>query len=48
VIVLSSDDECWQRARVVYCQPLSGSSFALGLEFLFLTQTAEWIMLSAA
>ena len=46
VIVLSSEGERWQRARVVYCQPLSGNSFALGLEFL--TRTAEWIMRSAA
>ena len=44
--VLSSESELWERARVVYCQPLSGNSFALGLEFL--TRTGEWIMRSAA
>ena len=44
--VLSSESELWERARVVYCQPLSGSLFALGLEFL--TRTGEWIMRSAA
>ena len=44
--VLSSESELWERARVVYCQPLSGSLFALGLEFL--TRTPEWIMRSAA
>ena len=44
--VLSSESELWDRARVVYCQPLSGNLFALGLEFL--NPTAEWIMRSAA
>jgi len=44
--VLSSESELSDRARVVYCQPLSGSLFALGLEFL--TRTGEWIMRSAA
>ena len=44
--VLSSESELWDRARVVYCQPLSGTLFALGLEFL--NPTAEWIMRSAA
>ena len=44
--VLSSESELWDRARVVYCQPLSGRLFALGLEFL--TRTPEWIMRSAA
>ncbi len=44
--VLSSESELWERARVVYCQPLPGSLFALGLEFL--TRTPEWIMRSAA
>jgi hypothetical protein len=44
--VLSYESELWERARVVYCQPLSGSLFALGLEFL--TRTGEWIMRSAA
>ena len=44
--VLSSESELWERARVVYCQPLAGNFFALGLEFL--TRTAEWIMRSAA
>ena len=44
--VLSSESELWERARVVYCQPLSGRLFALGLEFL--TRTPEWIMRSAA
>ena len=44
--VLSSESELWERARVVYCQPLSGNSFALGLKFL--TRTGEWIMRSAA
>lgn len=46
VIVLFSGSERWERARVVYCQALSGNSFALGLEFL--TQTAEWTLRSAA
>jgi len=46
VIVLYSEGELWDRARVVYCQPLSGHLFALGLEFL--TRTAELIMRSAA
>jgi hypothetical protein len=44
--VLSYESELWERARVVYCQPLAGSLFALGLEFL--TRTGEWIMRSAA
>ena len=39
--VLSSESELGDRARVVYCQPLSGDLFALGLEFL--TRTAELI-----
>ena len=43
--VLSSESELWDRARVVYCQPLSGNLFALGLEFL--TRTAELIMRSS-
>ena len=43
--VLSSESELWDRARVVYCQPLSGTLFALGLEFL--TRTAELIMRSS-
>ena len=44
--VLSSESELWERARVVYCHPLSGNLFALGLEFL--NPTAKWIMRSAA
>jgi PilZ domain len=43
--VLSAETELWDRARVVYCQPLSGNLFALGLEFL--TRTAELIMRSS-
>ena len=43
--VLSSESELWDRARVVYCQPLSGNLFALGLEFL--TRTTEFIMRSS-
>ena len=43
--VLSSESELWDRARVVYCQPLSGNLFAMGLEFL--TRTAELIMRSS-
>lgn len=39
--VLSSESELWDRARVAYCQPLSGDVFALGLEFL--TRTDELI-----
>ena len=39
--VLSSESELWDRARVVYCQHLSGDLFALGLEFL--TRTDELI-----
>ncbi len=34
LIVQSSKNELWAWARVVYCQTLSGNSFALGLEFL--------------
>jgi len=44
--VLFSESELWDRARVVYCQPLSGNLFALGLEFL--NRTTELIMRSAA
>jgi hypothetical protein len=44
--VLSRESELRGRARVVYCQPLLGNLFALGLEFL--TRTAELIMQSAA
>ena len=39
--VLSSESELWDRARVVYCQTLSGDFFALGLEFL--NRTAKLI-----
>jgi len=46
LIVRSSENELLERARVVYCQPLSGNLFAMGLEFL--TWTGEWIMRSAA
>jgi PilZ domain len=46
LIVQSSENELWERARVVYCQTLSGNSFALGLEFL--ARIGEWIMRSSA
>lgn len=44
--VLSFESELWDRARVVYCQPLPGNLFALGLESL--TRRGELIMQSAA
>ena len=46
LIVQTSEKELWERARVVYCQTLSGNSFALGLEFL--ARAGEWIMRSWA
>lgn len=45
LIVQSSENELWERARVVYCQTLSGNSFAQGLEFL--ARIGEWIMRSS-
>lgn len=45
LIVQSSENELWERARVVYCQTLSRNSFALGLEFL--ARTGEWVMRSS-
>ena len=46
LIVQSSKRELLGRARVVYCEPLPGKTFAIGLEFL--ARTGEWIMRSAA
>jgi len=34
LIVLSSESGLWARARVVYCQALEDSTFAVGLELL--------------
>ena len=42
VLVKSSDGELWAKARVVYCQPIGPSTFAVGLEFL--ARTGRWIM----
>ena len=40
VLIRSSREELGGRARVVYCKPLQGKSFGLGLEFL--ARTKEW------
>jgi hypothetical protein len=34
VTVQSSECLLWARARIAYCQPLRGNTFALGLEFV--------------
>jgi len=34
VTVQSSECQLWGRARIAYCQPLPGNTFALGLEFV--------------
>lgn len=44
LIVQSSENELWGRAKVVYCQTLPGNTFALGLEFV--ARTGDWIMRS--
>ena len=41
LIVQSSEYVLWGRARVVYCQTLPDTTFAVGLEFL--ARTAAWI-----
>lgn len=41
VIVLSSERQLWARARVVYCQALADTTFAVGLEFL--ARAGVWI-----
>jgi hypothetical protein len=45
LIVQSSERELWGRARVVYCEPLPGKTFSIGLELL--ARTGEWIMRSS-
>ncbi len=42
VLVKSSADVLWARARVVYCQAVSRKAFAVGLEFL--ARTGELVM----
>lgn len=42
LIVQSSENELWGRAKVVYCQTLQANNFALGLEFV--ARTGAWIM----
>src|SRR5215831_4783924 len=41
VIVQSSTNELWARGKVVYCQPFSDRTFAIGLELL--ARTGDWI-----
>ena len=41
LFILSSEKELWARARVVYCEALEDSAFAIGLELL--ARTGEWI-----
>jgi|SRR5215472_13917395 len=41
LIVQSSENELWARARVVYCQTLRTNTFALGLELT--ARTGDWI-----
>lgn len=43
VLVKSPAGELWARARVVYCHPLSGRTFALGLRFE--ARTGGWMFL---
>lgn len=43
MLVKSPDGRLWARARVVYCQPLSGGAFALGLQYEL--RTGDWIFL---
>jgi hypothetical protein len=45
VIVQSSEYELWARAKVVYCQPFSDRTFAIGLELK--TRTGGWIIRSS-
>ena len=45
LIVQSSENELWGRAKVVYCQTLPANTFALGLEFV--ARTGGWIMRSS-
>lgn len=40
VVLKSSPNGNWARARVVYCQTVSAKSFAVGLNFL--TRTSDW------
>ena len=42
LIVQPSEYVLWARAKVVYCQPLSDKTFAVGLELL--ARTGDWIM----
>jgi hypothetical protein len=46
LILQSSKNELWARAKVVYCQTLLVNTFALGLEFV--ARTDAWIMWSSA
>jgi hypothetical protein len=41
LIVLSYERGLWARARVVYCEALEDSTFAIGLELL--ARTGRWI-----
>ena len=45
VIVQSSEYELWARAKVVYCQPFSDRTFAIGLELT--ARTGGWIIRSS-
>ena len=45
VIVQSSEYELWARAKVIYCQPFSDRTFAIGLELT--TRTGGWIIRSS-
>jgi len=45
LIVQSSEYVLWARARVVYCQPVSDRTFAIGLELT--ARTGDWIMRSS-
>ena len=42
VVIKSLIGDLWARARVAYCQPLSGRTFAVGLEFF--VPTGELVM----
>jgi hypothetical protein len=44
VLVKSAQGDLWARARVVYCQAVNRSEFAVGLDFFFMT--VEWAMQS--
>jgi hypothetical protein len=44
VLLKSAQGDLWARARVVYCQAVGRSEFAVGLDFFFMT--VEWAMQS--